>query len=78
MAQITISSDHKLDTIVQLSGAESGTGSYDGIDALYVEGVTQEALDTALARAFYCSSRRSEKLWINKQGCIHWSNVNMG
>ena len=49
MAQITISSDHKLNTIVQLSGAESGTGSYDGIDTLYVEGVTQEALDTALA-----------------------------
>ena len=49
MAQITISSDHKLNTIVQLAGAESGTGSYDGIDTLYVEGVTQEALDAALA-----------------------------
>lgn len=49
MAQITISSDHVLNTIVQLSGAESGTGSYDGIDTLYVEGVTQEALDAALA-----------------------------
>ena len=49
MAQITISSDHKLNTIVQLAGAESVTGSYDGIDTLYVEGVTQEALDAALA-----------------------------
>ena len=48
MAQITISSDHRLDTIVQLSGAESGSGSYDGIDTLYVESVTQEALDAAL------------------------------
>ena len=48
MAQITISSDHRLDTIVQLSGAESGSGSYDGIDTLHVESVTQEALDAAL------------------------------
>ena len=49
MAQITISSDHRLDTIVQLSGAASGTSSYDGIDTLYVGGVTQEALDNALS-----------------------------
>ena len=48
MAQITISSDHRLDTIVQLSGAESGSGSYDGIATLDVESVTQEALDAAL------------------------------
>ena len=49
MAQITISSDHRLDAIVQLSGAASGTSSYDGIDTLYVGGVTQEALDNALS-----------------------------
>ena len=49
MAQITITSDHRLDAIVQIVGAGSNASRYDGIDTLYVEGVTQEALDAALA-----------------------------
>tara|TARA_R110000824_G_scaffold9415_10_gene42199 strand:- start:11617 stop:12120 length:504 start_codon:yes stop_codon:yes gene_type:complete len=49
MAQVIVSREHNLDTIVQLSGAESGEGRYDSIDTLYVDSVTQEALDDALA-----------------------------
>ena len=49
MAQVIVGREHNLDTIVQLAGAESGEGRYDSIDTLYVDSVTQEALDDALA-----------------------------
>ncbi len=48
MAQITITSDHRLDAIVQIVGADPSASRYDGVDTLYVDGVTQEDLDAAL------------------------------